>query len=208
MQTLILGRPGAERARLERLLHEHGHEVSVCHERNWGCAGLDDACPLDGAPIDVAVAISEPSDRFDPQGIACMHRARIPLVTVGATINDRVLDYAVDNVAHVDEDILEILLAAAGDARGHRRAIKQSLAPHLRQGETMQVVVERRTDRVDVVLEGTVDERRATVLADVARAAARDHDPRVSRIDVSVTDQASSAPSASSARSAPSASSG
>lgn len=192
MQTLILGRPGAERARLERLLVDHGHEVSVCHERNWGCAGLDDACPLDGGPIDVAVAISEPSDRFDPQGIACMHRARIPLVTVGATINDRVLDYAVDNVAHVDAAILDILLAAARDARGHRRAIEASLATHLRADESVQVIVERRSDRIDIVLDAAVDERRTVAIADLARAAAREHDPRVSVIDVSVCDQTSS----------------
>lgn len=107
MEVLVLDRPGLERTTLQRFLEAAGHEVCECHDRHWGCVGMDDVCPLDDRTIDVAVAGVEAGDRFDPQGIACVYRAQIALVTVGATEHDPVLPYATIAVERVDATLLD-----------------------------------------------------------------------------------------------------
>ncbi len=107
MEVLVLGRPGLERTTLQRFLEAAGHEVCECHDRHWGCVGMDGVCPLDDRTIDVAVAGVEAGDRFDPQGIACVYRAQIALVTVGATERDPVLPYATIAVDRVDATLLD-----------------------------------------------------------------------------------------------------
>lgn len=107
MEVLVLGRPGLERTTLHRFLVAAGHEVSECHDRHWGCVGMDGVCPLDDRTIDVAIAGVEAGDRFDPQGIACVHRAQIALITVGATDHDPVLEYATMSVDRVDAGLLD-----------------------------------------------------------------------------------------------------
>ena len=107
MQVLVLGRPGLERTTLRRFLESAGHQVGVCHAHRWGCVGMDGVCPLDDRAVDVAIAGVEASDRFDPQGIACVYRSRIPLITVGATDGDPVLRYATMAVDHVDATLLD-----------------------------------------------------------------------------------------------------
>jgi hypothetical protein len=47
--------------------------------------------------------------RFDPQGIACVYRAQIALVTVGATEHDPVLPYATIAVERVDTTLLDAI---------------------------------------------------------------------------------------------------
>lgn len=186
MQALVLGRPGLERTRLRQLLCDAGLRVDECHDRNWGCVGMDGSCPLDVLTVDVAVAVSEPGDRFDAQGIACLHRARIPIVTVGATPQDPVLDYATVNVARVEPSIVSVIRTAAADASGHHRAVERSLADRLSADELVEISVRRCGRRVDVTLTGNVSGGRAAALADAARAAIRDFDPHIRSIDVSV----------------------
>ncbi len=188
METLVLGRMGAERARVERMVVDAGHVVNACHDRAWGCIGMDGHCPLDagGGMVDVAIAVAEPGGRFDPQGVACAHRARIPIVAVGATPADPVLDYVVANVAHGDPSVLVAMEAAAKDGSGHRAAIKAALAVHRRPDECIHVSVERSPRCIDVMLVAKADDARAAALADVARAAVREYDPHVNVIDVSV----------------------
>lgn len=183
----MLGRLGAERARLERMITDAGHTLGACHDRTWGCVGMDGRCPLDQDEVDVAVAVAEAGGRFDPQGIACAHRARIPIVAVGATPGDPVLDYVVVNVAHGDRSVLAAMEAAARDASGHRLAVKAALVPHHRRGETVHVSVERTACHIDVLLTvSAADPARRAALADLARAAVRDYDPHATSIDVSV----------------------
>jgi hypothetical protein len=107
MEVLVLGRPGLERTTLHRFLAAAGHEVCVCHDRHWGCVGMDGVCPLDDRTINVAIAGVEAGDRFDPQGIACVYRAQIALVTVGATEHDPVLPYSTIAVERVDATLLD-----------------------------------------------------------------------------------------------------
>jgi hypothetical protein len=186
MDALVLGRPGIERTRLEQLLAAADVTVTVCHDGRWGCVGMDGECPLDALDVDVAVAVADPSDRFDPQGIACVHRARIPIVAVGATEHDPVLEYATRHVPRADASVVDIVRAAARDATGHLHAIETAIASHLRSGEHAQVAVNRSATSVHVTIDGRFDRQRAAAFADVARAAARDHDPHVDVIDVSV----------------------
>jgi hypothetical protein len=144
-------------------------------------------CPLDDNPVDVAVAVAEPGDRFDAQGLTCVHRARIPIVTVGARRDDPVLDFSTMNSPRVDATLLTAIEAAALDASGHRRAIDKRIREHLRPDEQVSVSVERGAGRLDVLLVADVDTTRASSLADIARQAAREFDQHVAVIDVSVT---------------------
>lgn len=188
MEALVLGRPGIERTRLEQILDDANIRVTVCHDGTWGCAGLHDACPLDGLTADVAIAVPDPSDRFDPQGIACVFRARIPIITVGATANDPVLQYSAKNLARVDRAVVGAARALATNASSHQRAIEEALDPYIVADENVGVSVRRSADSIDVMLVGDVDPGRFAALADIARAAVRAHDPRIRGIDVSVVD--------------------
>lgn len=186
MDALVLGRPSAERSALERLLAGAGHTVSTCHDHRWGCAGLEGACPLDGRSIDVAVAVAEPGDRFDAQGVTCAHRARIPIVTVGAQRGDPVLDYSTARAPGISPSLLETIESAATDATGHRREIDRRLREHLGAEEHLTVSVERSRRRLDILLVTDADDTRRSMLADLARRAARDFDRHADVIDVSV----------------------
>jgi len=186
METLVLGHPGAERARVESLIAGAGHAVSACRDGSWACTGMTGECPIDALAVDVAIAVVEPGDRFDTQGVACAFRARIPIVTVGAPLGDPVLRYSSANVPEADGSLLTAIEASATDASGHRAAIERALAEHLRPDESVGVDVVRSARRLDVQLTGDVDEIRAASIADVARHAARVHDPTASVIDVSL----------------------
>lgn len=186
METLVLGHPGAERARVESMMLAAGHSVSACHDRSWACAGMTGSCPIDASAVDVAVAIPEPGDRFDTQGVACAFRARIPIVTVGATPDDPVRQYSTANVAQPDGALLSAVEASATDASGHRAAIERALVDVLHPDEDVRVHVTRSSRQLDIRLTADVDEVRASSLADVARSAARGHDANTRVIDVSV----------------------
>lgn len=190
MEALVLGRPGIERTRVERLLTDAQFSINACHDNSWGCVGMDAECPLDALSVDVAIAVAEAGDRFDAQGIACVHRARIPIVTIGATANDPVLQYATESVARADPSLLDVVRVAALDTTGHRGAIEAALATHLADTEQVAVTVSRTSREVRVVLHTDVNTDRAGALADFARAAVRTYDPRVPVIDVSVVDPA------------------
>lgn len=187
METLVLGRPSAERERLQQLLVDAGMRVNMCHAGDWGCVGMDDDCPIDLRSVDVAVAVAELGDRFDTQGIACTHRARIPIVTIGATASDPVLKYVRSSLPRVDERVIDAVEAAASDAEDHQRAVEEALATRVAADEDVRVRAERRSNSIQVVLFADVATDRAGVIADWARAAVRSFDPHVSVIDVSVT---------------------
>jgi len=186
METLVLGHPSAERARVEAALADAGHIVSACHDGHWACSGMTGDCPIDATAVDVAVAVAEPGDRFDTQGIACAFRARIPIVAVGAAVDDPALDYASASVPGPDGSMLTAVQASASDASGHQAVIERALAEHLRPDERVTVHVQRSSRRLEVQLTADLDPSRAAALADVARNAARSHDTNVSVIDVSV----------------------
>lgn len=186
MRTLVLGRPSARRIRVQKLLTAAGEHVDVCHDRDWGCAGMDGDCPLDGREVDVAVAVAEPGVPFDAQGVACVYRARIPLVTIGARTSDPITEYATANVGQIDDDSIEVIRQATHDVTGHRCAVEDELATRLADGERVDVAVRRGVGAIDVVLTGELRPHRAAMLTDVARAAVRAHDGRVPVINVSV----------------------
>ena len=172
---------------MEKLLDSAGDQVDVCHDSDWGCVGLDGGCPLDGRDIDVAVAVAEPGVPFDAQGVACVYRARIPIVTVGARATDPVTDYATTNVSRVDHDALETIRLASHDVSGHRRAVEEHLAERLTADEHVEVTVRRGPKMIEVMLTGELAPLRAAALTDVARAAIRGYDGRVAVINVSAS---------------------
>ncbi len=188
MHVLVLGRPSLERTKLTELLARADASVEICHDGSWGCTGMNRTCPLDRREVSVAVAVPEPSGRFDPQGVACAHRARIPIVTVGADENDPVLDFATKHVSHVDQSVVGALRAAARDASGHERAVVDELHRFLADDERVRVAARRDHDHISVVVAGHFDGARAAAVADHARAAVRAHDPHAAVIDVSLVD--------------------
>lgn len=187
MRALVLGRPSARRIRVQKLLDGAGDQVDVCHDSDWGCVGMEGGCPLDERDIDVAVAVAEPGVPFDAQGIACLYRARIPIVTVGARATDPVTNYATVNVSRVDRDALETIRLASQDVSGHRGAVEEHLADRLSADEHIEVTVRRGPNTIDVVLTGEFAPSRVASLTDVARAAIRGYDGRVGVINVSST---------------------
>lgn len=185
MKALVLGRRTREHADVVGILGDRCSEIEGCHDTSWGCTGLDDRCPLDHGAIDVAVAVADPSGGFDAQGIACVHRARIPIVAVGATPGDPVLGLAVEQVPF-GGDLLAAVERAAVDVSGHVAAVEAALAPHVRQGEHVRVRVDRRRGSIAVRLIAELAADRVGPLADRARAAIREFDPRATVIDVAV----------------------
>lgn len=121
MEVLVLGRPGLERSNLDRWLVDTGHEVSVCHDGGWACVGMDGPCPLDQRTVDMAIVHADASDRFDPHGIACTHRAGVALITVGATPNDPVLGYATLAVDRADDELSKAIETIRISRRAPRR---------------------------------------------------------------------------------------
>jgi hypothetical protein len=186
MEAILIGPQGVARDRAERVVTAAGHRVHRCHERAWGCVGLDDACALDVDEIDVAIAVAGSDGRFDPQGIACAHRARIPIVTVGADPADPACRYALVNVGDLDGAFVEAIESTAREASGHRAAVVQALCAHLGPDETVAVTAERMPRCLEITLATDLDRGRHPALADVARAAVRRYDRRIEVIDVSI----------------------
>jgi hypothetical protein len=172
---------------VQKLLDGAGERVDVCHDSDWGCVGMDGGCPLDEQDIDVAVAVAEPGVPFDAQGVACVYRARIPIVTIGARATDPVTEYATDNVGHVDDETVERIRRASQDASGHRAAVEEELAERLSEDERVDVTVRRLPDTIEVTLVAELAPARAASLTDAARAAIRSYDGRVTVINVSTT---------------------
>lgn len=84
MDILLPELDGPEAGPVADRLRSAGHTVHHCRRAGEPCAVLrDQPCPLDAAPVDVAVAVGDvPADRLG-QGDLCAVRRRVPLVVVG-----------------------------------------------------------------------------------------------------------------------------
>jgi hypothetical protein len=95
MRVLLVGTMPEAVQRVERELVAAGHEIVSCHAEGtapFPCNALRDGaqCPLQGAPVDVAVTVRDrpwawPSPYED--GATCAVRHLIPLLTVDASVN-------------------------------------------------------------------------------------------------------------------------
>jgi hypothetical protein len=186
MKILMLGRPGSERAAAAERLEADGHDVLLCRDHHWGCAGLEGTCPIDEAAVDVAVVTVEPDEPTDEQAVACAHRAHIPVVLVGAAPGDRLERHVNAAVAGPTGDLARALEVAASDTAAYRAAIEGVFAEHLGAGERAQVAVRRSPQRLLVELDIHAAPERRSTLADHARAAVRAYDRRTPVIDVVV----------------------
>jgi hypothetical protein len=184
MKILMLGRPGSERAAAAERLEADGHDVMVCRDHHWGCAGLEGTCPIDRSTVDVAVVTVEPGEPTDEQSVACANRAHVPVVLVGAAPGERLERYVQASVPSPNADLAAAIDVAANDTTAYRTVVEDALADHLRDGERAVVVVRRSTERIVVELDVRAAPERRSTLADHARAAVRGYDSRTPVIDV------------------------
>ena len=89
MRTLLIEATPADRDSLAADLYAAGHDVVRCHPVDgpaFPCAGLrHEGCPLDGAPVDVAIAVRDEAatpPTADEAGITCAARIGLPIVVV------------------------------------------------------------------------------------------------------------------------------
>jgi hypothetical protein len=139
MRMLVVGTlPGAIEPAVTRL-KDAGHTVARCHDSGAGsfpCLGLSEAraCPLEGAPVDVAVTVRNrdwPRPSPFEDGAICALRRRVPLVVAGITAlqpfdrwSSRALDDGSDLVAACEE-------TAAAPLPGHSEVTRQAARPVL-----------------------------------------------------------------------------
>jgi hypothetical protein len=95
MRVLVVGTLPDAVVRVEDELQAAGHDVVRCHEDPavaFPCAALvqGQRCPLEAAPVDVAVTVrggtDDPPSVFE-DGAICAVRRHVPLVTVGVGEN-------------------------------------------------------------------------------------------------------------------------
>ena len=184
MEALVLGRPSPEREHVVRELGPVG-SVHVCQDQTWGCAELVDGCPLDHHDVDVAVVVADQLGAVEPAGVACAHRARIPVLAVGCDIDEPAAAHATKRIGFGD-DVVAAAAEAAADASAYVDAVELALSTHLASGESVEVRAERTPRSVVITLVADLDDRRAGTLADRARDAVRRYDTRVAVIDVKV----------------------
>ncbi|HEX5614522.1 MAG TPA: hypothetical protein VFZ83_05155 [Acidimicrobiia bacterium] len=188
---------GAADAAVEELEHA-GHAVHRCHEAGvaaFPCKGLDgDACPMDGAPIDVALTVrsrprSQPAPHED--GVRCALQRHIPLVVAGSKVLNPFEPWAAEvldrtyNVVEPCERAAAAPLARHSD-RAHR-ALLAVLAHHDIRGLSPHVDVFRRAGALEVRVHGAADmEHGVRAMASVRIIGAlRELDHTATGIDVS-----------------------
>lgn len=196
MDVLVPDTRSAAAAEVAEGLRARGHRVHACVQdpADEPCAEVSAGlCPLDAAPIDVAVAVGRPPDSQLADGAVCAVRRLLPLVLVGAPAEhplERWTSARADVAGEVASTVAEVAqrpLAPHSDAA--RRALLHELRRHGSDSAVAAVSVHRRDGglivelRHDSVMSHTQAERLA---AQVARAVRR-HDRWARDIEVTVS---------------------
>jgi hypothetical protein len=197
MRVLVLETdPGTARA-YEDELRDAGHEVVRCHDRgatSFPCHGVtEEGCPLDHGVVDAAVVVRDPiATRVTAResGVSCAIRARIPVlepaVEAGAPspFAGWVEPFDGDVVAAVEEAVRR---PSEGHADAVRAHLLRSPAAAGLQRDDLSVVAIRDGKRLRVEV-GIPTSRPALreVAAAWAASAAREYDPGLQVIDVSL----------------------
>jgi hypothetical protein len=175
-------------------LQRAGHRVHVCLEGSDddGCRQLVDAsCPLETAPVDVAVEVGAPPVASLDNGALCAVRRRIPLVLADAPVGHPLEVWAArattaPGVVTAVADVMERPLPDHSEAA--RRALLHELRGHGRASDVATVEVFRRPGRLLVrlthvpALSRTEAERLATHVAQAVRG----YDRWAPKVDVTV----------------------
>jgi hypothetical protein len=161
-----------------------GHDVVMCVDDDGAgpCRGVREParCPL-REPVDLAVLVSRSAvpTELSEMGAVCARRHRVPMVTI-----DPVL--AADELWHVETETSAAMHQLQAD---DARAVRERL-PY-----PAEVAVFRQPTRLAVEVRCTadpaagplrLDAKQRLAIADLARAAIREHDPYVPVIDVNV----------------------
>ena len=192
---LIESEPGAGTEELAQLVAA-GHDVARCQEpqaTGFSCRGLANPsqCPLEGAGVDLAVAVRTASAfevGGDERGVTCALRSRVPVVIVSP--GGHPYGAAVTNSG--DDLVASCVAVAASPTWGHAHAILASLRsmPGLPPGAAADIGVDavRRRDGVAVivVVPTTIDPSFEAQIANRAVTAARSYDRFSTKIDVAV----------------------
>ncbi|MFZ4719797.1 MAG: hypothetical protein ACOYMR_10250 [Ilumatobacteraceae bacterium] len=174
---LIESTPGNATA-IQSDLVADGHEVVSCHDDHGGpCRGVQHHadCPME-QHLDMAIVTRDPraTHTLHEMGSVCAAQHRVPLVEVDP--QDVADDLPSVQVAHA--------VATRRVEAGYAAAVRQELG-------NLPAIVDVRRDlkRVHVTVQvpaSVATASRLSAVADRARFAAREHDPFVSGIDVSV----------------------
>lgn len=126
MDVLVLeSDPGAASAAVAQL-EAAGHRVVRCHDAGatpFPCAGLTGGCPLDVAPVDVALTVrAHPHSRPTPleDGVTCALRHRVPVLVAGRTVLDPFEQFGAESV---EGDLVEACEGAAVSVRAEHSAL-------------------------------------------------------------------------------------
>lgn len=179
-------------------LEAAGHDVWQCHDDVGSpCRAMrGQPCPLDAAPIEVAVTArpwAAPQPLPTEGGILCATRRHLPVVVTGAA---RAHPFrAAATVEAGSADVAAVISAVAtGVAADHTAVAADALRQHLppQHADAAHAVVRRRLGgglRVTVSARPQVP--RATVVAAAVRVAAalRAFDPWAASLDVSVEEE-------------------
>jgi hypothetical protein len=187
MRLMLVAGSDEVREQLRDKWSAAGHDVVMCvdDDRTGPCRGVREPsrCPL-RQPVDLAVLVSRSAvpTELAEMGAVCARRHRVPMVTI-----DPVL--AADELWHVETETSAAMHQLQAD---DARAVRERL-PY-----PAEVVVFRQPTRLAVEVRcSTADQTGAPVrldakqrlaIADLARAAIREHDPYVPVIDVNVVD--------------------
>lgn len=195
MQVLLTELITADSIEAATRLQAAGHTVVTCHEHGdtgTACAALrGQDCPLEAAPVDVAVTVrSAPVEDRLPleEGVRCAVRLRVPLVVAGATAMHPFGPWAAAQSEGTD------VVAAVEDVAARPMAEHGAVAAaavRASQGEAV-VQVWRRDGGLRVVLTPAAawSQREAHAAAVRAAGALKAFDPSARSIDVSVAPSA------------------
>lgn len=193
--VLVPDTTGPLGARLAADLEGAGHRVHRCvtGAASDHCIGLTEGrCPLDTAPIDVAVAAANEAAGSSPvDGATCAARRRIPLVLVGADGDHPLAPWAAatagtDRSAEVVDDLLTWpLLRHTAEAE---RAMLHELRRQGARSEGAAVAVYRRPGRllVELTYGDDISRTQAERLATHVAQAVRGYDRWAPKLDVTL----------------------
>ena len=194
MDVLVPDTRSATAAEVVRNLESRGHRVHACVQEpaQEPCAQVSTGtCPLDAAPVDVAVAVGPPPDSRLADGAVCAARRMLPLVLVGAPADHPLSRWAsaragVTDGASAAEEVVARPLASQTDAAS--RALLHELRRQGSESANAAVAVYRRDGGLVVELrhDSAMSRTQAERLASQVARAVRRHDRWARDIEVTV----------------------
>lgn len=177
---------------VERDLRATGHVVHGCRTGADPCSVLrGEECPLDTAPVDLAVQVGPAGDDPLGHGELCAVRRRIPLILADGAAEHPLAPWAAAVVS--EEQVASAVdRTRRSSLPGHTAVARRVLADELRRlgvDPAAAVVEVHRADgglQVDLWVPPAVGERDAEMIAVHVCQQVRRHDPWARTLDVGV----------------------